>query len=147
MTFFVVNFIAQTIHIRKEVRVPPSRFKELRRIKREEPAWKKGPRIWVVQKFVSCWLDGFWKVLGGLFRWKDHFHIEKHAFKHSGCHAHTPDCERTVQKVWFSVEQQRGNHSKGRKWNFVNVSWGSGETIIHAEVESAPCVVKWFNIY
>lgn len=96
----------------------------------------------IVQGFNS-WLDGFWKVIAGFFKRRDHIKIEEHTFTELGCNCITPPVECCVQKTWFTIEQP----CNPMKRNSANVSWMDGNLIIHAYVEEVPCKIKWFNIF
>lgn len=110
---------------------------EIKRINIHEPDQEE-----IVQGF-NYWMDGFWKVIAGCFRQKNVVQIEQHTFNELGCQAIMPATDFPVQKTWFTLEQS----SDTSKWNRANVSWDEGQLIIHVNVESIPCTVKWFNIY
>lgn len=95
-----------------------------------------------VQGF-NYWLDGFWKVIGGLFRRKDRVKVESHTFHKKGRHLLCPRVEHEVQKTWFHLTQPHDE----TKWNRANISKQDGRISIFVEVEEAPCTIKWFNIY
>lgn len=96
----------------------------------------------VVQGF-NYWMDGFWKVIAGCFRQRDHVKVQEYTFTQVGCNCIIPEVECPVQKTWFTL-QQPTNHNK---WNRGNVSWINGVLVIQVNVEEAPCKIKWFNIY
>lgn len=113
------------------------RAPEIKRINLSEPDQEE-----IVQGF-NYWMDGFWKVIAGCFRHKNEVQVQQHTFTEVGCQCIIPETEFPVQKTWFTLEQS----SDTSKWNRANATWEEGQLIIHVDVESIPCTIKWFNIY